>query len=81
MMTAKLGTCLAAAAITLASATYLATPALAVTALGTCSLTQMAYAEGHVDGSCSARGYSQGNLTSCNSNDDGSFSWSGTCSN
>ena len=80
MKIAKLGTCLAAASITLAGSTYLASPAAASAAMSPCSASQLAYADAYGDGYCAANGYSGGNTTSCSANSDGSFSFTGTCS-
>jgi hypothetical protein len=80
MKMAKLGVCLAAASITLAGSAFLSTPAAATTTLAPCSSSELAYANGYADGYCAGKGYSDGTISSCTSNGDGTITISGTCS-
>lgn len=79
MRNVKLGTCFAAAAITLAGSTYLANPASASALMTPCSSGEAAFADGYAAGYCSANGYQGGTITSCESNGDGTITISGTC--
>ena len=74
MQRAKLVTCLAAAAITFAGATSLATPA-AATELFPCSPEQQGYARGYADGSCGG----SGTVDSCEADLNGGFTFSWSC--
>lgn len=81
MMNTKRVACLVAAAITLSGASFLAQPAAASARLAPCSSSQLAYANGYADGYCAGKGYSDGSISSCTDNGDGTISISGTCSN
>lgn len=61
----KLGSCIAAALITLGGASYLATPAAAAGMMADCTAGQRAYAAGYADGFCKGIGGSYGVVTSC----------------
>lgn len=78
MFNAKLGTCLAAAVITLAGSTYLSTPAAAATALAPCSSSELGLANAYADGYCAGKGLGDGSVTSCSS-DGSTITLSGTC--
>jgi hypothetical protein len=80
MRNAKLGTCLAAAAITLAGSTYLAKPVAATELARPCNAEELAYANGYVDGYCAASGMGDGTVTSCESDGNGNLSGTATCS-
>jgi hypothetical protein len=45
-----------------------------------CSSSELAYANGYADGYCAGKGYSDGTITSCTDNGNGTFTFSGTCS-
>jgi hypothetical protein len=77
MIKSKLGTCLLAAAITVAGATHLAQPAEAAEVLKVCSAAQQAYAQGYMDGQCGGQG--MGVVTNCTDDGGGNFSWDGGC--
>lgn len=72
----KLGACLAAAIVTLASATHLAQPAHATARMEGCTEGQLGYAEGYADGECGGSG---GTVDSCEQTGGGGFTFAYTC--
>lgn len=81
MKRVKLGACLIAASVSLGGAAFLATPVEASTRFGPCSEEEQAFADGYAAGFCAAHGYDNGEITSCESNGDGTITISGECSN
>jgi hypothetical protein len=79
MRNIKLGTCFAAAAITLAGSTYLASPAVATELARPCNAEELTYANGYVDGYCAANGMGDGTVTSCESDGNGNLTGTGSC--